>query len=259
MLEKLSLTAHLSRQRLCFCSRMFFLSLLTTLRCADLLCAFLRVTFLSVVVGCCFSRTHKREGSGIAMDPSLGDKNVSVWRSKGGDSEKKKKKETKKPHWLVAKEHGKRKNGSEKRKSRKVEDAGVDKPAAAPSAAKKPKTREEALELIRLSPEEQRDYLWAGLRKAVEGVMEGLKARASRSLSQFFFFCLVSSHTSRKFFCCRCWCFFRRARACGLWRQGVERRRCAERKGSQDVSSAGAVVRRREMCGADRTTAAADR
>ena len=52
------------------------------------------------------------------MDASLGQRGNFNWRTGAVELEKKKK-EGKKPHWMVAKEHGKRKNGSEKRKNKK--------------------------------------------------------------------------------------------------------------------------------------------
>jgi hypothetical protein len=53
------------------------------------------------------------------MDASIGQVN---WR-KTNQSEEKKKKEGKKPHWLIAKEHGKKRSGSEKRQLRKQKEA----------------------------------------------------------------------------------------------------------------------------------------
>ena len=54
------------------------------------------------------------------------------WRGTTGTAEKPSKKERQKPHWLVAKEHGKRKNGSEKRKNKKrdVDDDGETAPVS---------------------------------------------------------------------------------------------------------------------------------
>ncbi len=105
------------------------------------------------------------------MDPSLGDRKASLWRSTEDKKGAKEKKEAKKPHWLVAKEAGKRKNGSEKRKKR-VE-APAQTPAAAAPAKKKTKVaREMAMEARAMDAEHQRDYLWGTLKEAIAGVVE---------------------------------------------------------------------------------------
>jgi hypothetical protein len=105
------------------------------------------------------------------MDPSLGDRKTSLWRTEDPKGKKKKEKDAKKPHWLVAKEAGKRKNGSEKRRKRTETPAA---PAAAPAPAPKKRkaAREEAIQLLSLGAEEQRSYLWHGLRERLAGVME---------------------------------------------------------------------------------------
>lgn len=124
----------------------------------------------------------------LLMDPSLGDKKVSVWRAGGsGGDAKKKKKDTKKPHWLIAKEHGKRKNGSEKRRSRaeKAEkseksDKNAEKTEktektekmekAQPPVSKKAKVedRERTAELRLLGVEQQRDFVVENLKKVAQ-------------------------------------------------------------------------------------------
>ncbi len=107
------------------------------------------------------------------MDPSLGDRKASLWRSTEDKKGAKEKKEAKKPHWLVAKEAGKRKNGSEKRKKR-AEPPSQTAPAAAPPAKKKKKVaRETAMEARAMDAEHQRDYVWGTLKEAIAGVVEG--------------------------------------------------------------------------------------
>ncbi len=113
------------------------------------------------------------------MDASLGDRQRSVWRSASDEQNNKKKKtkkESKKPHWLVAKEHGKRKNGSEKRRSRQSAFGETAKKTSAPSTAelqqaparKKGKVeREEAASLSSQSASEQRSFLVRQLRSAL--------------------------------------------------------------------------------------------
>jgi hypothetical protein len=105
------------------------------------------------------------------MDPSLGDRRTSLWRTDEPKGKKKKEKDAKKPHWLVAKEAGKRKNGSEKR--RKRSDAPAAAPAApAPAPKKRKAAREEAIELRLLSAEQQKTYLWQGMRERLAGIVE---------------------------------------------------------------------------------------
>ncbi len=116
------------------------------------------------------------------MDPSLGDRKTSLWRAEEPKGKKKKEKEAKKPHWLVAKEAGKRKNGSEKRRKRSEAPAAGPAPAAAaPPAPKKLKAtaREEALQLRLLEASEQQAYLWRHLRERLAGVMEAREPPAS--------------------------------------------------------------------------------
>ncbi len=96
------------------------------------------------------------------MDASAGQRKPGVVNWRGVEEPKDQKK--KKAHWLVAKEAGKRVNGSQKRKKRRLDrDEAVQ---DAPEMSKKPRPseREAATSVVLKSPQEQRDYLWSELR-----------------------------------------------------------------------------------------------
>src|SRR5688572_23789848 len=103
------------------------------------------------------------------MDSSVGRVgNGFNWKTGGREEGKKKgKKKDKKPHWLVAKEHGKRKNGSEKRKKRthKEEDEEDEKEEQHKKTKLQKRDREESAGLKRKTPAEQCEYVWGEISK----------------------------------------------------------------------------------------------
>lgn len=100
------------------------------------------------------------------MDASVGQFN---WKTGGLDDQKKKKKERKKPHWLIAKEAGKKKKGSEKRREKRLKekearDGDEEHDEEDRDEQKKMKIRkvdrEIAASLSKQSAEDQCSYVW---------------------------------------------------------------------------------------------------